>query len=624
MDSLANTQKAIEFLKNKELGKVNFLPLELFSEIPPDSLSSGEEGLLGVVSDFLRCRPEYRSLITGLLREVSFTPDLESGLKILKEGKGKKIVTQSGEVLETPGLIKGGGKERGILASKERIEQLGREIEDLKIQMAKNSFKKEEVENRRARIKSELELSIKNLNQEKLFLIEQEKKLSRITFEQENLEAKLSSLQSEIERFQNEVVEIFAEIEKRKEALLLQMKEKEMAEKTIKETETILVELEDKSGVLAKKVQDKRICLTELRGTLETLRKEMERTKLQTEETIQFLEKKRGSQSTSEKMSLELQEKIEECEAEVGRLSQQKSMQMGKRGTLQMESTGILHELQEVETGSSEIRQSMDKTKEEFHRLQMRLSELSFQKKNLKERIFEAYEIDLETLEKEEKKEIALEEMRSRVEDLKQKVKRLGLVNLLALKEYKEEEQRHNFLLSQQKDLLAAKEDLKTTIKKIDEIARKMFCEKFESIRQGFIQIFSRLFPGGEADLQLVGDDPLQAEILILARPEGKKLRSIDLLSGGERALTAIALLFGIYLTKPAPFCILDEIDAPLDDSNVAKFIALLKEFSQKTQFAVITHNKKTMEIADCLYGITMEEPGVSKVISMKFNNRKA
>jgi len=149
-----------------------------------------------------------------------------------------------------------------------------------------------------------------------------------------------------------------------------------------------------------------------------------------------------------------------------------------------------------------------------------------------------------------------------------------------------------------------------------------MFLETFEAIKKGFSQIFQRLFIGGEADLKLTGsDDPLEAEIEILATPEGKSLKSIRLLSGGEKAMTATALLFGIYLVKPAPFCVLDELDAPLDDANVQRFCAMLKDFAGGTQFLVITHNKRTMEVADRLYGVTMEKPGISKVVSVKFDN---
>ncbi|MCU0607390.1 MAG: hypothetical protein MUF78_08240 [Candidatus Edwardsbacteria bacterium] len=189
------------------------------------------------------------------------------------------------------------------------------------------------------------------------------------------------------------------------------------------------------------------------------------------------------------------------------------------------------------------------------------------------------------------------------------------------MQELTQEEERFGFMTKQRDDLLSARQDLELTIKKIDETARAMFLETLDGIKRGFVQIFQRLFIGGDAQIRLTGsDDPLEAEIEILATPEGKSMKSITLLSGGEKTLTATALLFGIYLVKPAPFCVLDEIDAPLDDANVQRFCAMLRDFSSGTQFLVITHNKRTMEVADRLYGVTMERAGVSKVVSVKFS----
>jgi chromosome segregation protein len=208
---------------------------------------------------------------------------------------------------------------------------------------------------------------------------------------------------------------------------------------------------------------------------------------------------------------------------------------------------------------------------------------------------------------------------RERLRFLQEKVRGLGPVNLLAVQDYEERRERLRFLQNQRKDLETAREELLTAIQKINRTASDLFLRTFEEVDRNFKQVFSTLFEGGEAALTLTGDDPLEAEIDILARPRGKKPQSLSLLSGGEKALTAIALLFAIYLVKPSPFCILDEVDAPLDDANIDRFVRLLRQFSEKTQFIVVTHNKKTMEVADCLYGVTMEELGVSKLVSVKW-----
>jgi chromosome segregation protein len=192
-------------------------------------------------------------------------------------------------------------------------------------------------------------------------------------------------------------------------------------------------------------------------------------------------------------------------------------------------------------------------------------------------------------------------------------------VNLLALEDYTKKKERHAFLVQQRADLTSARAQLLEAIEKINVTASQLFSETFGKVQEHFRDIFKTLFEGGDAELRMVGEDPLECEIEIAAKPRGKHLQSISLMSGGERALTAIALLFAIYLVKPSPFCLLDEVDAPLDDANVDRFLNMLERFSSRTQFIVITHNKRTMESAKSLYGVTMEELGVSKLVSVRF-----
>src|SRR5439155_18395001 len=188
------------------------------------------------------------------------------------------------------------------------------------------------------------------------------------------------------------------------------------------------------------------------------------------------------------------------------------------------------------------------------------------------------------------------------------------------LEEYTKKKERYTFLVQQRQDLLSAREQLLEAIDKINGTARELFVDTFARVQVHFRDVFMTLFEGGDAELRAIGDDPLECEIEIVAKPRGKHLQSISLMSGGERALTAIALLFAIYLVKPSPFCLLDEVDAPLDDANVERFIRMLRRFSKHTQFVVITHNKQTMEAANCLYGVTMQELGVSKLVSVRFD----
>jgi len=195
-------------------------------------------------------------------------------------------------------------------------------------------------------------------------------------------------------------------------------------------------------------------------------------------------------------------------------------------------------------------------------------------------------------------------------------------VNLLALDEYEEKNERYEFLLAQREDLITARDGLLETIRRINREARQRFDETFQVVRENFIEIFKAVFEGGEADLSYsTEDDPLQADIIVTARPKDKRIADISQLSSGEKTLTALSILFAIYLSKPSPFCVFDEVDAPLDDANIARFLRLLRQFSERTQFILITHNKKTMEVAKHLYGVTMEESGVSKIVSVAFDD---
>jgi chromosome segregation protein len=197
----------------------------------------------------------------------------------------------------------------------------------------------------------------------------------------------------------------------------------------------------------------------------------------------------------------------------------------------------------------------------------------------------------------------------------------MGPVNLVAIDEYEETEQRHQFLTGQYDDLVKAKDQLMEVINRINTQTREMFTETFNRIRENFRSTFTEIFGGGKADLQLVDEgDVLESGIDIVARPPGKQLQSISLLSGGEQTMTAVALLFSIYQVKPSPFCVLDELDAPLDESNINRFVRILQRFLAHSQFIIITHNKRTIGMADVLYGVTMQEQGVSKIVSVKFH----
>ncbi|MBK9400821.1 MAG: AAA family ATPase [Bacteroidetes bacterium] len=266
----------------------------------------------------------------------------------------------------------------------------------------------------------------------------------------------------------------------------------------------------------------------------------------------------------------------------------------------------------------NDLRRQKEQADNGLQQVHDELNELKLQMHTLKERLNIEFNIDIQDLsDQEPDPEFNEEEMRPRAEQLRKRVNEFGPINPMALEQYKEIKERYDFIINEKTDLLNAKEALLKTINEIDETAKTVFMEAFTQVRANFIRVFRSLFTDDDnCDLILSeSSNPLETDIQIIAQPKGKKPLSIHQLSGGEKTLTATALLFGIYLLKPAPFCIFDEVDAPLDDNNIEKFNNIIKTFSHESQFIIITHNKKTMAATDIMYGITMAEPGVTTVV---------
>ena len=277
---------------------------------------------------------------------------------------------------------------------------------------------------------------------------------------------------------------------------------------------------------------------------------------------------------------------------------------------------------QEIEVTENQIRseqRNRESILEELKKCELEIVGHEQQIQLIRERIRDHYDEEISKPLQVEKDEASLI---SDIERTKQSIERIGPVNMAVQLEYDDENNRLELLNEQRADLIAAEENLRNTIQKIDKVARNQFQDTFDQIKLNFEKLFVLFFEGGKASLELTGDpDPLEADIAIRAQPPGKRNQNLRMLSAGEKSLTAIALLFSIYQYKPSPYCILDEVDAPLDDMNIKKFTRVLKKFSEETQFIIVTHNKLTMEAANYLYGVTMENKGVSKLVSVRFES---
>jgi chromosome segregation protein len=326
-----------------------------------------------------------------------------------------------------------------------------------------------------------------------------------------------------------------------------------------------------------------------------------------------------------------------DLERESGGFSARRDELLGSIEGVRRERAGVVAELSELEKERQERHRFLDEARQKLHAYDLESTEIKYEIDRLKERIFNAYQVDLvaeglaawtEGAAPEgqgEAQAYDLEESKREIQAQKDKLNKMGPVNLVAIEEHDEMKERFEFLTKQHADLVQAKDDLHKAIQKINRTTRELFTDTFAKIQKHFTDYYRQLFGGGSAELVLLDEsDVLESGIEIVARPPGKKLQTISLLSGGEKALTAIALLFSLFKVKPSPFCVLDEIDAPLDESNVDRFCRVLKDFIAESQFILITHNKRTMNLADAMYGVTMAETGVSKVVSVRFSEKAA
>jgi len=425
----------------------------------------------------------------------------------------------------------------------------------------------------------------------------------------------------------SEVAEELSALEKRltisqSQALDLDQEQKGCEELVVKEQNNISANNDLKEEALVMITQTK----TELEGLSKRLDSDqatlkiLEDTYQQDKDTLLNLERQ-VQEDASKRESLTSEIKSLEVKIEGARLdiqNQNKSLK-DTEGKYQSISEGVSGALAKAEAD----RKEMDTLKNKLYELQMQNKDVDFKITSLKDRILQAYKVDLD-IPTDMPQELGSNALSEAIEKLKEKLDGYGTVNLVAIEEYDELKKRYDFLTQQQADLVTARESVHEAILKINRTTKKMFLETFEKVRQEFRNYFRLLFNGGDAQVFLVDEqDPLESGIEIICRPPGKKLQNVLLLSGGEKSMSAIALIFAIFKVKPSPFCVLDEIDAALDEANVDRFSRILQEFVQTSQFIVITHNKRTIANADVMYGITMEESGVSKIVSVKFAANK-
>ena len=558
-----------------------------------------------------------------LARTAAFKAGTDPAALLERLPFGFSAVSTDGRVY-SKNIISGGSLAKlPLFKRKERLDEQDAQIEQLHERI-------EQIRSQKSRLTAAIAADRAETSRltELLSSVGEEHSLAREKVSE--LEARYQAQQKEQERLTKEIViqsERLEKIRNRQYSLGLSFdqltSDKTNLVSALSASDEDLAQLEQSSSSTVQQVSRLQIEEVQSRSKIEQIQSKLTHlSELQTEiET---------TVAAKEKEIVRTQEEIETAATNVDRLEsklkeafakrQASTERQGQMRTLQAE---IQERVNSREEQLKQSRQEKDSVAEQKHQVEIRLNTNEAEMRSLVERIMDEYEVDLATIDAKRPDEtIDDEQARQHLTQQKDKLKEFGAVNLLALEEYKTAVEREEFLKEQLDDLSTAKQDLSATITQINKRARQMFNDTFGQVRENFKKLFVELFTGGEADIFLEDpSNPLESDIHIIARPGGKKLLSITMMSGGERALTAIALLFSLYLVKPSPFCILDEIDAPLDDANCRRFLNIIKSFSDRTQFIIITHNKITMETADNLYGVTMEQPGISKLVAVRFAN---
>ncbi len=621
---------AVELLKEKRGGRASFIPRNRFAAVVAPAVQSANdaevpEGVLGKLIDHLKWPEEHDGLVRHLFADVVIAADLLVALDLWRAGHGSIVVTCNGELVERDGTVTGGSREAaaaGLLQQKREMRELEEKItalaaRHLEAETAHRGFAVEQSE-----LQTRLEELGREAHQHEMALVMKQKDLARLTDELKRTSERKEVIGDEGGDLQAQTTEAAREAEEgqleirqlRDQLVTLEDRLSELGR-----TQVALIDVVERAAeaVTTLKVEvaawrEKRV---RLEGVVERLR--------QTQIDFNFRrERLSGSAGEAEARASELAGVSTARRAELVELADE-HVQMAEamsvlRGRYE-ERRGVLSGY-EVELKI--VRHRVDALGGEQGRLELLRHDQSSRRTHIEETIAERYRLDLRTqLYDFHLRPLhgAIEE--ARAETLRDLIERMGEINLHAIEEYNALETRFNFLAGQKGDLEQALAQLEEAIDRINKTSKKRFREVFDLVNERFQQIFPRCFAGGHGRLVLTDEENLlDSGIEIIAQPPGKKNATVEMLSGGEKAMTAVALIFAIFLIKPSPFCLLDEVDAPLDEANVGRFNDLIRDLTDRTQFIVITHNKRTMQIADTLYGVTMEEPGISKLVSVNLS----
>lgn len=620
VESQDDGKQAVDYLKRKAKGRSSFIPLK---ELRKNGDGKNHVSDFSFLADLISVPETFRPLMNALLGDTILMKDLNEAVSAWeKNGNDLCFVTLDGDMVDQRGVISGGKltqSSRGILARKREIRELKQQTGNLKKAVDDHELRLKTI-NSKMQEKKE---AVKDLMEEKWScqddINEFDKSIFRLGQELDQMESLSQRISGDLERkdkeqsrHKNDLIRIEEEL---KQSKLKRRKEEEYFRAKEKELDESQEEFDQLRDELSKIQADYRILQEEQRSMF----REIERLQEHAEELMKRRTK------IEEEISLG-QERCEECKRRKELLGEElKDLYEQLRDaeedvhSAERERQAFQDGLREEEATAGQLRGEIDDLKDEINRAKMEHSEISFKMNSLVEVVKEKTNLNLADIYNQYlDKDFSAPEIEEKLQQKRDLRQKLGDVNLTAIKEHEALKERYEFIKAQREDLLSSIESLRTAIRKINRTSLEKFREAFEKVDEKLKKIFPILFSGGTAGLKLMDEDkPLESGVLVEVRPPGKKLSHMGLLSGGEKALVAMALLFAIYMIKPSPFCLLDEVDAPLDEANIDRFNRLLEEIKRSSQIIMVTHNRRTMEITDRLYGITMEKTGVSKVVSV-------
>ena len=617
-----DAKRLVEHLRKNNLGRASFLPISSVRGKKLDKIKGNESGVIGIASDLVKYNKKYEQIILNLLGRTVIVDNMDTAIKVAKQnGYTFSIVTKEGDLINPSGAITVGSvakKTVNILGRGKEIEKLEKEIKNLKQKIEKLENDKQNYEES---IEGILELSA-NL----------EKELQEIDITYATEKQKVISINENIEKLEkrlNRLKEEQANLEKQKEEAVstkgdLQVEINKIVEQN-EELSKIITEFAELNKDDQKYIDDLNFDITNLKISVSSfdeseasIQEIQERINQELENAHTSIENKNTQIEQIKKDNEDLEKSIQETLQKIEEVKESVNSSSSKIEELKKERAQKSEKLSKQEEEMTAKFKVIEDLKGQLVKLDVKKTKIEEDINGIINKMWEEYELTPNNAEQYQKPEnVALTQRR--VNNLRTEIRELGSVNVDSIEEYKNLKDRYDFMSEQRLDLENTMSKLRKVISDMTQIMKEQFKEKFKVINKNFGEVFAELFGGGKAELTLEDEENiLECGIEITVQPPGKKLQNMMLLSGGEKAFTAIALLFAILKINPAPFCVLDEIEAALDDVNVFRYADYLKKFTDHTQFLVITHRKGTMEVADTVYGVTMEESGISKLLSMK------